>query len=164
MYKKFPIVRQIKKNPYFGSLFPGISRYFPFLQLPQKLIQIKITNYHFFLLSFTHNINIGSAAHVPHAHTFAVVCRLALHRTTLHRNIRCDVDLCVLKCVPSLKPALHTRVFTDILREYSNTKYLSSTFFSTLALLTSLEMLRMYLPLVFVCMYRIYSQHFRTCQ
>ncbi len=41
----------------------------------------KITNYYFCLFSFAHTINIWSATHVPHAHTFAVVSRFAPQRT-----------------------------------------------------------------------------------
>ncbi len=44
------------------------------------------------LFSFAH---IGSATHVPHAHIFTVISRLAPHRTAL-----IDTDLCVLKYIP----------------------------------------------------------------
>ncbi len=67
-FNKFPFVRQLKKNLYFRSLFPGISMYFPVLQLPQKHIQIKITNYYFYLLNSTHTINCISFARSSCAH------------------------------------------------------------------------------------------------
>ncbi len=77
--------------------------YFPVPQSPQKHIQIKITNYYFYLLSSKHTINIGSAMYMPHAHTFTVVSRLAPHFTTPFGVVWCDIDLCMLRSVSGLK-------------------------------------------------------------
>ncbi len=104
-FNKVPFVCQLKKkkNLYFESLFSGISMYFPVLQSPQKHSQIKITNYYFRPLSSAQSINIGSATHVPHAHTFAVISRLAPHCTAPFGAVQCGTDLCVLECVPGFK-------------------------------------------------------------
>ncbi len=65
--------------------------HFPVLPSPQKHIQIKITNYHFYLFSLARTINIRSATHVPHTHTFAVESRLAPYcgavRTCAHSSV-----------------------------------------------------------------------------
>ncbi len=85
----FRFFANLKKNPYFRSLFPRISMYFLVLQSPHDL------------LSSTHTINIESATHVPYMHTFALVSRLAPLCTAPFGAVWCGIDPCILKCAPS---------------------------------------------------------------
>ncbi len=66
---------------------------------PQRPIGVFYVTPNKILLSSTH---IRSATHVPHAHTFTAISRLALLQTTPFGAVRCGVDLCVPKSVPGL--------------------------------------------------------------